>query len=482
MKKRLRAILTAVVVLVTACAFTACSKTSEPPRSKYTITATLDADTMTLDATCKIDYANRTEVELSEIKFHLYPAAYRDGAKFAPVSAAESENAYPSGIRYGGITIEAVTGGEWAIGGQDEDILCVTLPSSIMPTERATVTVEYTLSIPNMRHRLGYDNGTVNLGNFFPIECAYEGGFVESSYYAYGDPFNLSVCDYDFTITAPVSLTVACPAPATRREEGMLATTHCAIKNARDFAVVLGAFDTRSQKAGNTEVTYYYLADENAEAHLQAAVDALSYFSSTFGAYPYPSYAVVQTAFNQGGMEYTGLVYASDAAQDKMMTEIIVHETAHQWFYGLVGNDQIENAWQDEALAEYATTLFYAHHPDYGVTYEARIADAMSSFSFYTELRRGADTSMNRALYEFGSETEYTFMTYVKGQLLYDTLRSAIGEEKLTAGLKRYVREYTYRTATPDALIACLEKAANRELKGVVESFLDGSAKLYGGV
>ncbi|MDE7394788.1 MAG: M1 family metallopeptidase [Clostridiales bacterium] len=482
MRKKLSAVFVALILLATAFAFTGCSQGKEQLRSKYTISATLNADDMTLSATCKIDYVNRIDVELNELKFHLYPAAYRNGAKFSPVSPSESENAYPNGVHYGDIKINEVAGGEWEIGGQDEDVLCVRLNSSIMPTERATVTVDYTLNLPNVRHRLGYDNGTINLGNFFPVECAYDGGFIESPYYAYGDPFNLSVCDFDFTVTAPASFVAACPAPATRTENGTSATTHCTLDNARDFAVVLGKFEQKTATAGSTEITYYYTADAKADEHLQAAVDAVNYFSGTFGAYPYRSYAVVQTAFNQGGMEYTGLVYVSDAAQDKMITEIIVHETAHQWFYGIVGNDQIKHAWQDESLAEYATTLFYEHNPSYGVTYDARIADAMSSLSVYTEMRRNADMSMNRAVYEYDSETEYTFMTYVKGQLLLDSVRTAIGEAKLTAGLKQYTSKYAFCTATPDDLIACLEKASGRELKGLIESFLDGTAKLYAGV
>lgn len=468
----------ALLALVFSC-FTACSEKKTDTLSKYRIDARLDADAMTAEVTCEIDYVNSTDVPLDEVHFHLYPAAYRDGARFTPVSAAETDNAYPDGISYGGIQITAVEGGEYEIAGQDEDILAVTLPKEILPTQRATVKVEYVLTIPHMRHRLGYCGDTVNLGNWFPIECAYDGGFLDTPYYSNGDPFFLPLCDYEVSITAPSDYTVAMPATAVRSEGEDAATTSCTLKKARDFAAVLGKFETVTSTVDGVNVTYYYTADSDAEAHLKAACEALAYFSASFGAYPYKSYSVVQTGFNQGGMEYTGLVYISDSVHDNMITEVIVHETAHQWWYGIVGNDQINSAWLDESLAEYSTTLFYGAHSEYGVKYNDRIADAMGGFTLYCEMSRCSDTSMERSLGDFNSPSEYAYMTYVKGQLLYDSLHEMLGEKTLIKGLRAYADKCAYKTAKADDLIACLEQASSRELKSFVNSFLDGSAKLY---
>lgn len=470
----------AIMVLASVCFFTACSDSGEEKRSNYTITAEVDVKEMTVTALCDINYVNRTEVELSEVWLHLYPAAYRNGARFTPVTTAEVEGAYPSGISYGGIEIRGVTGGEYKIGGQDEDILIVKLPKSIMPTESTHIAVDYKLTLPNMRHRFGYCDGKINLGNWFPIECAYEGGFSDAPYYSSGDPFNLPVCDYDVTIIAPTEYTVAMPAQSSRADkEGGRTFTNCKLNKARDFAAVVGKFETVSDTVDGIGVTYYYTSDDKPQEHLKAACDSLLYFGKSFGKYPYKSYSVVQTPFNQGGMEYTGLVYVSDAARDKMITEVIIHETAHQWWYGIVGNDQVSHAWMDEALAEYSTSLFYKNHPDYGVKYEDRIADAMGGFTLYCELSKCSDTSMDRSLSDFSTPSDYTYMTYVKGQLMYDSLYHIIGEKTLVAGLKNYVNTYGFTTAKPDDLIACLERTANRNLKPVMSGYIDGTVKLY---
>ena len=80
---------------------------------------------------------------------------------------------------------------------------------------------------------------------------------------------------------------------------------------------------------------------------------------------------MVQTDFSEGGMEYGALVYISLDVTDQLQYQgVIVHEIAHQWWYGLVGNNQILTAWIDEGLAEYCTAVFFETHPQYGKTLE----------------------------------------------------------------------------------------------------------------
>ena len=83
----------------------------------------------------------------------------------------------------------------------------------------------------------------------------------------------------------------------------------------------------------------YRFDDAQRTALLAAAADALTVFGEKFGAYPYKTFSVVQTGFLQGGMEYPQLVIISDALVPEVYREAVIHATAHQWFYGLVGND-----------------------------------------------------------------------------------------------------------------------------------------------
>ena len=84
-------------------------------------------------------------------------------------------------------------------------------------------------------------------------------------------------------------------------------------------------------------------------------------FNSLFGPYPYTELDVVQTPTTAGGIEYPGVFVVGYDAWDQISDRflfVVVHETAHQWWYSLVGNDQTLDPWMDEALAQFAVALF----------------------------------------------------------------------------------------------------------------------------
>jgi aminopeptidase N len=165
-----------------------------------------------------------------------------------------------------------------------------------------------------------------------------------------------------------------------------------------------------------------------------------------------------------------------------MYREVIIHETAHQWWYAVVGNNQVDDAWLDEALAEYSTTLFYEKMPDYEVSYTSRLASAMSTYGFYCEQNGDKSffsTKMQRPLSEFYNGSEYTCMTYVKGQIMYDVLRAHIGQKKFNDALKTYYKENSFKIATPELLTAAFESASGRELAPFFSSWADGKTLIY---
>ena len=140
--------------------------------------------------------------------------------------------------------------------------------------------------------------------------------------------------------------------------------------NVRDFAAVCSRYFTvlsqRMNRDGtDTMVSAYVLQDASfgKEQSLAAAVGAVRAYSDFIGPYPYPTLNVVQTDFFIGGMEYPGVVlidnsvYSEDAAG--WLEYIVAHEVGHQWFYGVVGNDQVKEPWLDEALTEYLTLCYY---------------------------------------------------------------------------------------------------------------------------
>lgn len=478
--KRIAVFLCCLCFLPLVPVLTSCS--DESAGTSYVMTAEYLPDQAKLSVDMTVSYKNTTETELTELLFNLPANAYREGAKYAPISPSYHASAYDGKINYGGMHISSVTGGSaWAVGGEDENVLSVTLSESLFPDETVTVRITFDTLLAQVNHRLGITKDSVNLGNFYPVLCVYDGGFYPCVYYSDGDPFYSECADYDVTLVMPSAYRAATSGEViSSSTSGGKLTLHTRIKNARDYAAVLSpSFSVLSEQVGDTTLQYYYTEDADAQQNFKLFKACFSYFSETFGAYPYATLSTVQTAFCYGGMEYPALTMINRTLQAESYRYTIVHETAHQWWYAVVGNNQVEHAWMDEGLAEYSSLLFFEQAPDYGITRESLVLSAQKAFrafvSVYKQIFGESDTSMERHLKSFLSEYEYANIVYHKGLLLFENLRESIGEERFFTGLKQYYKKYAFQIAEPDDLIGCFERTGV-DIEGYFRSFLEGNA------
>ena len=432
-------------------------------------------------------FYNDTDVTFSELKFNLYGNAFRKNALFSPISSQYIANAYPNGLSYGEMNILSVTENdkpvEFIVEGQDKNLLIVQLLSEVYPEETATLEIEFTIKLANVIARTGYNDKTINLGNFYPVLCAYDGGFYECNYYSSGDPFYSECADYQVKFTASKDYVVAGGGKKLlEKVDGDKKVHTFRLDNARSFALVLSKeFSVKNLTHNGIMINYYYYDDPTPDNSVEYIVKSLDLFSNKFGEYAYTDYSVVQTKFVQGGMEYPTLVMISDELEPNAYGEVIVHETAHQWWQSAVGNNEVEHAFLDEGLAEYSVVIFYENHPEYQMGRKYMIASAEQTYktycTVYDKIFGKVDTSMIRKLCDFDSEYEYVNIVYVKSCLMFEHLRTTIGEERFFSGLKRYYKNYKYKIATPDDLTGAFEKVGS-DTNGFFNSFFSGKVIL----
>ncbi len=492
MKRKIILSLLLVMFVVSSISFVGCGETNfinecSKNVNEYTMTVSVDEINHTASVSQVTNYINKTDNALDNICFHLYANSFDKGVVNKPVSALYESKAYPHGESYGNIKISSVKiNGESAtttLEGDDKTILSVTLSSSLYPNDRVSIEFEYTVALPNINHRFGYGDNAINLCNFYPIACVFENGnFSKQEYHYNGDPFYSDMANYDVTIKNFENYTVATSGDQVSQEVvDHQKITKVQAKAVRDFAIVLSdKFKTTSQKVGNTTINYYYYNDKNPESSLQTAVDSLNTFNDMIGKYPYQNLSVVESNFVHGGMEYPNLVMISDCLEKyEDYQNTIIHEIAHQWWYGMVGNNEYNYGWLDEGLTEYTTALFYEKNPSYSLKYDDIISSANSSYCMfvevYTDIFGTVDTSMNRALNEYKTEPEYIYISYVKGTLLFDSLRDIMGSKAFFKCLKTYFKTYQGKNATPQDMINCFEKTSLRNLESFFNSWLDGT-------
>ena len=98
--KKIACFVLACIVFATGFIFYACKK-EENAHNRYEITVEYAEETKTLMGTAKVTFENRTDNEISILKFQLYPNAYRKGALYAPISIAQETEGYYDGESYG---------------------------------------------------------------------------------------------------------------------------------------------------------------------------------------------------------------------------------------------------------------------------------------------------------------------------------------------------------------------------------------------
>lgn len=456
----------------------------------YDLNLTFDEKTNVLTGEQTVNYKNNYDVTLKTLEFHLYPNAFRRGAKYSPVSTSTYQKAYKNGFSEGKIDVSKVEvngeSQEVNVGGNDKNMLIVDLKNELYPDESVVVSLNYSVLLPNCEHRFGYGDNTYNFGNFYPILSIYEDGkYREDNYGANGDPFYSEMSNYNVTICYNNDFVLASSGEQLSSTiEDDQKTTTISAKVVRDFAFVLSKyFSILSGKAGDVEVNYYYYDEESPTASLDTAIKSIETFSDLFGKYPYKTYSVVKADFVHGGMEYPNMVLISDSVTNSDdYQNVIVHESAHQWWYNLVGSDACFEAWQDEGLTEFSTLMFYRYNSSYNVVEIDSLSASLSSYLLYCEVYESVygkiDSTMSKCVNDFSGDMHYTYMTYVKGVLFFDSLEDLIGEKNFLKGLKLYFKDYEYKIATKDDMIACFESVSKKSLKGFFDSWLNGKVVL----
>ena len=487
-KKFLIILILPLLFIITGCGDNTLEKASKNLNT-YDLTITYNDD-HTLTCQERLTYRNTTDTRLDNIMFHLYPRSFREGAKSTVVSSLNYDKCYYNGASFGDLTISNLsvnnTDQTIELTGNDEDIVDVKLSSSLAPNESVEIYFEFEVVLPNINHRFGYGDDTINICNFYPIACMYENGeFVIDSYHYNGDPFYSECANYNVTINTPSQYILASTGSTTSTTTSENITTYnISAKAVRDFGIVLSdKFQCVSDNINNVTVNYYYYNNKYPNEAIQAGINSITTFNRLFGEYPYDTLNIVEADFVHGGMEYPGLVLISDAVDVQSdYINVIIHEIAHQWWYGLVGNNEYKYGWLDEGLTEYSTILFYRENPQYNVDTKELIKNTTNSYvtfvDVYQKVFDTVDTSMNRKLNEYNNESEYVYIAYVKGMLLFDSLHEILGKEKFINALQTYFKDNEFKIATPDSLINSFEQSSHTSLREIFNSWIEGKVKI----
>lgn len=441
---------------------------------EITIDASFVPDESKLTAAQTLRLQNREGEPLNSLVLRTYANAFA-AIETSPAATEEMfDSCYPEGFSPGSISISklAVNDTEQTVSFTDEaqTVLSVDLPDGWAPEEWLTVTLEYELIIPEARYRFGHSGNIWMLGNVFPQIAVYENGqWRQEPYFSIGDPFVSECANYTVTLRLPEGYQPAAAGYA-KGEGGCYRYEAPAV---RDFGLVLiknGV--TRTAREYGILLTAVAENAADAQRMLKFASQAIKCYNEQYGIYPYPSLTAAAADVPFGGVEYPGLVMIGKEvldARDDSLEITVAHEVAHQWWYAVVGSDQYYEAWQDEALAEYALLDYVSCY--YGEN--ARQALAFERFETAMRVTVPQGVTPGSPVDYFGDLPEYTLVTYRRGAALMVALENALGREGFRDALRIYYADNAFRLAGRQAFKDALKKVSGSDWSALMEDYLD---------
>ncbi|MCX7797513.1 MAG: M1 family metallopeptidase [Melioribacter sp.] len=439
----------------------------------------------------KIIWINKTNFSTNELYFHLYANAYKsNNTLFAKAFYLRPENQTELLIKkfnVNGKTYRLIYCQPEIQNPNDSTVAKIILDKQINPGDSVKVYCEYSLKIPVSIKRFGRAAGRnfYFISQWFPKIGVFENGkWICSQYHPYLN-FYSDFGEYNVKIKVPNKYLIASTGVIYKKENVENSIIYYITQiGVHDFAwmasdEILFYQDVFRRKDGTLVNILSYVQPEKKKylnRYVQCIKNSLKYFEDYVGIYPYQNITLVDVPFTSasGGMEYPTLFTVSANLFSPIKTGwpeyLVVHEFAHQYFYGIIANNEVYEAWLDEGLTSYiATKIMYKYYPEilehfkvisfvpvFGLNFlsyngipiiytlaELRIPEGGTSIeNYYRSLTIGsiADTS-----YKHPNRLSYIVNSYDKPELMLLSLERYIGFDKMMKILKNYYEKYKYK-------------------------------------
>ena len=417
----------------------------------------------------RVRYTNQESLALDAVYFRLYP----------------NLPAYNGTSTVGQVIVD----NEWATTSleYENSALRIALATPLLPGDMADITLWFTATLPTSVFAgtagsglYGFQGNVYDLAGFYPTIPVYddEGWNLEITA-TFGDSTFTDASYYQAELTLPSGLeAVTAGTVVERQSNGDGSDTWRVVAGpVRAFyAAASDAYTFISEEIEGTLVRSWYQpgGEKGAETAMYYTKGSLPVFNRLFGEYPYNELDVVAMPTTGFGMEYAGVIDLAQSFYGEGGGSFAVatpHEVAHQWWYNLVGNDQPDEAWLDESLANYAVYLYFED-----VAWQEMVDGVMNNIFLYNynaAKNLGIDRPVAGPVTGFDA-SNYINIIYSKGPLFFHAVRERMGDEAFFAAILDYAQTHRYGVTYPADLLAALRRHTGAEIDDLYRVWITG--------
>jgi len=475
----------------------------------YEIDVTLDDRQHMLRGHIQIHYFNNSPDTLQYIYFHLYPNAYvNDRTAYArqAVENGNTEHYFSDEEDRGYIdSLKFMSGKEpgdlqaaGMITTRDPDVVRLILPEPLVPGGDIYISTDFRVKIPRTFSRLGHTGQSYQISQWFPKPAVYDNeGWHPMPYLDKGE-FYSEFGSYTVNITVPASYIVLATgnlmtapeiawldslssiplqdiSPRTKavddtgtRTEGSKTLTFKE-DNVHDFAWFADRRwcirkDTVQLPQQNEPVLIYTAFFPEHKRGWESSVNttrtAIRKYSEHVGPYPYKTVKVVEGAVGAaGGMEYPTITVLESTNDAGYVHTLIIHEVGHNWFYGILANNERAYPWLDEGINSFYEKKFTPR-----INYTKNNGFKGAEFASYAQMAADrrllpADTAAH--LY---ADHNYGVDIYVKTALYLEWLESYMGPAQFGQAMQAYYDTWKFKHPKPADFRAIFSKYSDKNI------------------
>ncbi|HLO37558.1 MAG TPA: M1 family metallopeptidase, partial [Lacibacter sp.] len=474
-----------------------------------------------LDGFAKIEYINNSPDTLRFIWFHLWPNAYRtDRTAFSDqllengrtdfYFSNSEDRGYINRLDFRVNSALAKTEDH----PQHIDIIKVLLPQPLAPGASIELTTPFHVKLPKNFSRGGHVGKSYQVTQWYPKPAVYDRyGWHPMPYLDQGE-FYSDFGNYEVKITLPKSYVVLStgnlqnseelqwlkdkakfdepqqtiktkkPAPVTKKPTKPLPATinkeetktlFYTQTNVHDFAwfadkKYLVRYDTI--QLNNKRVVDVFTAFSAESKSIwknstRMVKDAVRFRSDNIGEYPYNTVAAVEAKMGfEGGMEYPCITAITPMSTEKNLESVLEHEVGHNWFQGMIGNNEQVYPWFDEGINSYYDKWFEKELSRYKpIAKKKKIVQLNANDAMFLEtfermhLAQPLSTTADNL-----TEANYSLIAYEKGAQFMQLLENELGREVFIKAMQQYFEQWKYKHPYPSDLKTSLEKSSGKNL------------------
>ncbi len=506
----------------------------------YSIEASLNDTKHELSCFLSLIYTNNSPNELKELYIHLWPNAYKDentplarsfymDGLTTMLNLKKKDSGYIDSLDFQ-VNGEKVS---WTLVTDSIDICKIKLNAPLASGKNLTLSTPFHVKIPSAKiSRLGHLDQAYFITQWYPKPAVYDkNGWNYFSYLDKGEYYS-EFGSFDVRITVPENYVLGAtgklidgekeiqwltnkaeqtalldtfPADMNFPESSeQVKTLHFRQENVHDFAwfadkrwhVLKGEISVPGTEKAITSWAFFTNAEANywkkVPEHLH---DAIQYFSRWIGPYPYSSVTAVDVTKASGdGMEYPMITAIGSYGDPFELEEAVVHEVAHNWFYGIVGNNERKHGWMDESVTNfYETRYLYTKHADDSSMQEEifvkigkqgkffgmeKMNHRVSQYlSYLMAARKNSDQQPDLSSEEF-SRINYPKSVYHKLTLGFDYMLTYMGDSLFDACIKNYYESWKYKHPDPADMKISFENRSGKNLDWFFDDFIFSTKKI----